>query len=735
MSWVQVPPDPPNNEALLGLFYLLDPIPLMPHNLTTVMGRYWSKLRAALGFKNNGFTIVEVLIIAPITILSIGALILMIVSLTGNVLKTRGANTMSYQVQDALNVIEQDIKLSGAFLSIPNVNPIVSPQGFDNGTASFANVGTNGNMLILNAYATKQNPNNDPASLIFNRNQPNACGDSESSNLPLMVNIIYFVKDGSLWRRTLMPQAYLTMGCDVPWQKPSCSPGVTGSMCQLRDTKLVDGLSDPNNDFVIQYYESTDSITPLSSAVNSAVASGDRQQVMRQAGVARVSIHAKQIIAGVEVARSGEIIGESKNNNAVGSLNYTAPRITAQPTDRNVPKGTNATFTSTATGTDVSVKWEMSTNRGQSWSTVSGATSTNLTVSNVQPSFDGRWYRAVFSNDFATIPSEPAALYFYDTSWNTLPLQNSWTHYGSPYSTPKYRKTSDGVVVVQGMLKRSSAAGAGSTIANLPIGYRPSTGNLIFINSTNSNTYARTDIFTDGNIVFQGGSNGWYSLDNIMFLPSNGRYDRTEVTEWSNGWNDYSVVHGGTSFDPVTYTVDNSGRVHLNGLAGGTVFSSGAYVFSMPNELASSTYLFNIGRSGSGWAGYGISGRTVGLRGSGASWVSFQNMYYPESFTGWTNLGGGSWVYHGSYSTPRYTKSSDGIVTLTGIVNGGSYTYDGGIIGVLPVNFRPASRLLIHAYSNEKFIRLDIDALGNIRYTGPDSSGWVSLDGISFYAN
>lgn len=701
------------------------------------MGRYWNRVKTALRLKKSGFTIVEVLIIAPITILSIGALILMIVALTGNVLKTRGANTMAYQVQDALNVIEQDIKLSGAFLSISNVTPVVSPQGFDNGTASFSNIGANGNMLILNTYATKQDPNTNPASLIFNKNQPNDCGESESNNLPLMINIVYFVKDGSLWRRTLMPQEYSTMGCDVPWQKPSCAPGITGSMCQIRDTRLVDGLEDPNSDFVIQYYESTDSAVPLPNAVNPAVASGDRQQAMRQAAMARVSIHAKQVIAGAEVSKSGEVIGVSKNNNAIGSLNYTAPKITAQPADQNVPKGTNATFTSTATGTNVSVKWEMSTNRGVNWSVVAGATSSTLTVSNVQPSFDGRWYRAVFSNDFATIPSEPAALYFYDTGWNTLPLLNSWTNYGGVYSTAKYRKTSDGVVVVQGMLARSSTPASGHVIANLPIGYRPTHGQLVFLNTTNSNTAGYINVALNGDIQFIVGSGGWFSLDSINFIPDNGQHERVMVNTWANGFDNYNRRYGTTIYEDVSYTVGSNGRVHLNGLLGGAYFLAGNHMFILPQNLRPNTHLFVMGRS-NGAAEYGIASDSVKTQNSGSSYISMQNVFYPASYTGWSNLPLGSWRYYGSYAPPRYTKAPDGLVTLSGMVLGNSsssYVYDGGIIGVLPVGSRPDSRLLVYALNNSTFMRLDIDTAGQIKYMGSIGDGWVSLDGISFFAS
>lgn len=699
------------------------------------MGRYWNRVRLALKSKASGFTIVEVLVVAPITILAIGALIVMIVALTGDVLKTRGSNTMTFEVQDALSRIEQDIKQSGGFLAASNINPLMSPQGYDNATAPFTNVGTNGNMLILNAYATKDNPATNPAAIVFNKNQPNTCGDSENENFPLMINIVYFVKDESLWRRTIMPEQYLTMGCSAPWQQPSCAPGITGTMCQANDVRLVDGIAETNDSFNIEYYESTESTTPLNAAVDQEASAGDRQQALSQATVARISIKSARTFAGNEVTRSGEVIGISKNNNLLESLGRTAPVIQEHPSEQSVAKGTNVTLTASATGSDLSVQWQLSQDQGANWYPVSGATSPSLTLNNVGVDMDGNRYRAVFYNDFASSVTEPAALYVYDTSWNTLTLQNSWADYGSSYSTAKYRKTSDGVVVLQGLITRGSAPATDSIIANLPVGYRPS-DRLIFLNSSSSTTHGRVDIDNDGNIRFYGGGSSWYSLDNISFTTDNGQYERTEVTTWANGWDNYEQIHGGAGWERVSYTVGPNNRVHLQGLAGGSVFTSGTHMFVLPEALRPTTHLFTIGRSGSNtWLEYGIASDSVKTQGTGSSYASVNNIFYPASYTGWNDLGGGSWVYWGTYSTPRYTRGPDGLVTLTGILKGGSYVYDSGIIGVLPAGYRPDSRLLIYAVGNNAFLRIDIDTTGSIKFMGTQTSGWVSLDGISFFAD
>jgi hypothetical protein len=160
-----------------------------------------------------GFTIVELLIIAPIVLLTIGAFITAIVNMTGDVLASRGATVLTYNIQDALNRIEDDVKLSTTFLATNNI-PLSSPQGYSDDTTAFNNVdATNGTMLILNTLATNGNPLVSTSGLVYLTNLPNACNSTQlSQNTPMTLNIVYFVRNGTLWRRTIMPAAYTVFG-------------------------------------------------------------------------------------------------------------------------------------------------------------------------------------------------------------------------------------------------------------------------------------------------------------------------------------------------------------------------------------------------------------------------------------------------------------------------------------------------------------------------------------------
>jgi subtilisin-like proprotein convertase family protein len=71
---------------------------------------------------------------------------------------------------------------------------------------------------------------------------------------------------------------------------------------------------------------------------------------------------------------------------------------TTQPVNRTACQNSTVTFTAAATGTVQTTQWEVSTNGGSTWSPVTGATTTTLTLTNVQPSMSGYRYRLALSN-------------------------------------------------------------------------------------------------------------------------------------------------------------------------------------------------------------------------------------------------------------------------------------------------------------------------------------------------
>ncbi len=279
----------------------------------------------------KGFTLVEMLIIAPIVVLVIGIFVSAIVSMTGDVLSVRSVNNMTYNIQNALDTVSADVKASGGYLATNSITPLLNGQGYDNGIAAFNNVNSDtsiGSMLIINSYATTANPLSSARSYVYLTGQPNACSSSSvSQNSKLMTNIVYFVKNKALWRRIIMPSTYnagANVNCNMPWQKPTCVPGYNSTdytFCKSEDIKLVDGVQ--SDGFTVNYYTSAAPTTVIPSAIDSSQSNTVRQTALQTASSIKVEIDASKTIAGRTVSQTGSIRTSSSQD--IVKLAYKRP--------------------------------------------------------------------------------------------------------------------------------------------------------------------------------------------------------------------------------------------------------------------------------------------------------------------------------------------------------------------------------------------------------------------------
>jgi len=89
----------------------------------------------------------------------------------------------------------------------------------------------------------------------------------------------------------------------------------------------------------------------------------------------------------------------------------TAPTVTSNPHSQTVNAGQTATFTVAATGNpSPTVQWQVSTDGGNTFSNIAGATSTTLTLSGTTPSQNGTIYQAVLTNSVGTVTTTRATL-------------------------------------------------------------------------------------------------------------------------------------------------------------------------------------------------------------------------------------------------------------------------------------------------------------------------------------
>lgn len=107
----------------------------------------------------------------------------------------------------------------------------------------------------------------------------------------------------------------------------------------------------------------------------------------------------------------------------------TALVITTQPasTSACLPTQTSATFTVAATGTAPTYQWQVSTNGGTSFTNITGATNTTLTVNNLTAAMSGYQYRAVLNGTCTANLNSAAATLTVNTlvAINNQPISRS----------------------------------------------------------------------------------------------------------------------------------------------------------------------------------------------------------------------------------------------------------------------------------------------------------------------
>jgi len=259
--------------------------------------------------KKFGFTLIEMMVVAPMLIIIIGTLIVSIVTLTGESLAEGARAQLINDVQEALDRVEGDVQGSGAYLSINNFT-ITSPQGVDDGTQKFVSISSTGNdSIILNSFFTNANPSLSTRSLVYVPNTPFACGDVNIAQNQVMTNnIVYFVKDSTLWRRIIVTDTYASKPCSgvTVWQQPNCAPSkmsINPSLCKVEDEALLKGV-DPA-DFNVDYYLSASDTVKASDTENTDPVL--RQVAIDKASTIQVTLKGKRLIAGRDISQQGTI--------------------------------------------------------------------------------------------------------------------------------------------------------------------------------------------------------------------------------------------------------------------------------------------------------------------------------------------------------------------------------------------------------------------------------------------
>jgi Phage tail repeat like len=96
------------------------------------------------------------------------------------------------------------------------------------------------------------------------------------------------------------------------------------------------------------------------------------------------------------------------------------------------------------------------------------------------------------------------------TSWQNIAFQNGWTNFGQSNATGQYRKVTDSLIEVKGILSKSSAFVGGEVIGVLPVGYRPP--ETLPFSTASRNRDCRITVSSNGEIRIIAGVNTEISI-------------------------------------------------------------------------------------------------------------------------------------------------------------------------------------------------------------------------------
>ena len=196
----------------------------------------------------SGFTLVEILIVTPLVVLLVAGLIAAMVNITGKSLAIREKGAMIADIQSSLDTMEFDMdkavdipyELSAAFVHWP--------QAVDNSSDAIT-ANSSGGPLIIKSASTTKNPLRDDRALAYeNDSSSGGCSEPLTDNPYVPVYYVYFVRNGSLWRRVIKEDG--ANPCTPTWQRSSCHEDYLGEThCQALDSFLLENVKTFSIDF------------------------------------------------------------------------------------------------------------------------------------------------------------------------------------------------------------------------------------------------------------------------------------------------------------------------------------------------------------------------------------------------------------------------------------------------------------------------------------------------------
>lgn len=538
--------------------------------------------------RSSGFSLTEILVVAPIVILVIATFVVFIVTITGEVIKTKASIDTLDDTQTALNYIKADVRLSTSFVS--TTGTVASPQGLNDDTTAWTNSGSSTNTLILTRLATDINPINPNSGIVYT-NAPYSCSAGKEQNPPFTYHSVYFLKTvggvQSLWQRNIMkgyPTIINNNVCVTPWQLPTCTPTLVGTqtVCVSADTEVARNVQT----FTTEYYNSVGSLTTSrTEATNIKVTLTTNQTIAGQAQTSsdelRVAKRGSEVPAAAYITESVSWTPCAMQNGWTTYTGYQAVGVTKTSTGAVLMSGffyKQGTRTAGEVMCTLPAGYRPSKNY---YFQLPGA-GTKAAAIDVEPDGEVRWYDGETYGTQETWVGATGISFLESGAghtWTNLSSSTSWVSYdgGTTYAAPSVTKDSSGRAWIRGMAKNGSTVINSNSYA-LPSGYTLPGGECRLYPAANYNA-ANNDAGSmspvGSNITFRYGSNTYWSLQAMYYPLGTGSWQA--ASKMYNGWEPYGYCWGN-----VGYIKNTDGVVSLKGLIKNGSTSSGASIFDLP---------------------------------------------------------------------------------------------------------------------------------------------------------
>lgn len=202
--------------------------------------------------RQKGFTLVELLVIAPVVMVTIVIAISFLFSLYGQLIQQAAKLNLQSDAQTILFGLQDDLSFATEF-STTKDSSLTDPYAPSGGWTYNSTPKT---LIVLSPATTANHRNPNRQTVYINQLgcTPGVSLETMQENPLAYNNIIYFVNGTNLYKRVLSPPA-ATNTCGTSFLKQTCPAANATTTCQ-KDILLSNNLSS----FTITYYNSNNAV-------------------------------------------------------------------------------------------------------------------------------------------------------------------------------------------------------------------------------------------------------------------------------------------------------------------------------------------------------------------------------------------------------------------------------------------------------------------------------------------